>query len=185
MFDGQFYPFQPIQFMDGLLDPIIGAGARAAAALIDRTTGTNIGNMTANAGINAAWDGNTNQNSAASACSTNNTPGIGYCGKTFAVPTALSSVDTYGSNDQGYVTSGNPSTTLELYGKTGAAPSSATDGTLLGSVTFTDTANESGAPRTITSSDVTTYWDHGWVRVLQASGGGSRLAEIQMTGWIT
>ncbi|TGR83587.1 hypothetical protein EN866_33950 [Mesorhizobium sp. M2D.F.Ca.ET.223.01.1.1] len=26
MFDGQFYPYQPIQFMDGLLNPIIGAG---------------------------------------------------------------------------------------------------------------------------------------------------------------
>ncbi|MDX8438350.1 hypothetical protein [Mesorhizobium australafricanum] len=26
MFDGQFYPYQPIQFMDGLLNPPIGAG---------------------------------------------------------------------------------------------------------------------------------------------------------------
>lgn len=35
MFDGQFYPFQPIQFMDGLLNPIIGSGAVADIEITD------------------------------------------------------------------------------------------------------------------------------------------------------
>lgn len=70
----------------------------------------------------------------------------------------------YGSNDQGYVNSINPTVTLDLYGKTGAAPASATDGTLLGSLSFTDTSNEGATPRTITSTDQDTPFDHAWVR---------------------
>jgi hypothetical protein len=37
------------------------------------------------------------------------------------------------------------------------------DGILLGSVSFTDTANESGNPRTIPSNDTSTAWDHVWI----------------------
>lgn len=43
MFDGQFYPFQPIQFMEGLLAPIIGSGAAGpvtTVSLFSTTTST-------------------------------------------------------------------------------------------------------------------------------------------------
>ena len=71
----------------------------------------------------------------------------------------------YGSNNHGYVQTDNPTITLELYGKTGAAPASSTDGTLLGSLSFTDTANESGNPREITSSDNETAFAYVWLRL--------------------
>lgn len=182
MFDGQFYPFQPIQFMDGLLFPPMG---RADAALIDRTTGTAIGNMNTSGGLAAAFDGNTNQ--ARTACAEIQDATEGYIGKTFAVPTALESVTVYGSNNTGYIRNSNPSVTINLYGKTGAAPGSATDGTLLGTLTFTDTSNESGNPRQVNSSNTTTYWDHGWVRIINDTAGIDEVscAELLMTGWIT
>ncbi|MEP9388468.1 hypothetical protein [Mesorhizobium sp. KR9-304] len=79
-----------------------------------------------------------------------------------AAPTAIESVTVFGSNDHGYCSNTNPSITITLYGKTGSAPASRTDGTTLGSTTFTDTANESTG-RQINSSDTATYWDHVWV----------------------
>lgn len=41
MFDGQFYPYQPIQFMDGLLNPVIGAGQGITVDFIGRFATTN------------------------------------------------------------------------------------------------------------------------------------------------
>jgi hypothetical protein len=47
MFDGQFYPFQPIQFMDGLLVPIIGAGVAATPLALTNTDSiVNTANLT-------------------------------------------------------------------------------------------------------------------------------------------
>ncbi|MBZ9693929.1 hypothetical protein [Mesorhizobium sp. CO1-1-9] len=45
MFDGQFYPYQPLQFMDGLLSPIMGVGSPMtvsflASAVVTTTTVT-------------------------------------------------------------------------------------------------------------------------------------------------
>lgn len=69
----------------------------------------------------------------------------------------------YGSNTEGFITSVNPSVTFDLYGKQGTtAPTTNTDGTILGTLTFTDTTNES-AGRTITSTDQATYWDYVWI----------------------
>lgn len=59
--------------------------------------------------------------------------------------------------------------TIRLYGKAGAAPSSATNGTLLGSATATTASST-----TITSSDITTLYDHVWIYMSVASiSGGS------------
>lgn len=160
--------------------------ARGPATLIDRTTGTNIGDMTGSGGLAAAFDGTTNQ--IAANCAGKNSvasSGSAYAGKQTAVPTAIERATFFGSNNGGYIESANPSTTITLYGKQGSAPSIATDGTLLGSITFTDTANESTG-RTINSSDVNTYWDYLWGSITHTDGTARsvRLAEIQMTGWI-
>lgn len=161
----------------------VSAG-RGAAALIDRTTGTNIGNGTVGGGLAAAFDAVTNQTDSSCAAKAAAAANSMFVGKTNAVPTAIESVTVYGSNNSGYVFSTNPACTLTLYGKMGVAPANGTDGTSLGSVSFTDTANESASPRTINSSDTATYWDHRWVNLTQANNAVIYIAEIQTTGWI-
>jgi hypothetical protein len=138
------------------------------------TGGTNIGNATINGGLAAAFDGTTNQDSSVAAISAS---ASGYVGKT--ISKRVFSATVYGCNDRGYVVSADPSVTITLYGKTGAAPANGTDGTALGSVTFTDTANESGNPRSMTSSDTETLWDHTWVDVV-SSGTSIAIAEVQI-----
>lgn len=130
--------------------------------LIDRTLGTNIGNMTLNGGLAAAFDGTTNQ-TAASVARTSGTS-TGYVGKTLATPAPVERAVVHGSNSNGYAFTVNSATTVTLYGKQGAAPSSGTDGQVLGTISFTDTSNESTG-RTITSTDAETVWDHVWVYV--------------------
>lgn len=178
MLDGQWQPGQKFQFS---AEDIAGAD-RGAAALIDRTTGTNIGDVTENGGLAAVFDGITSQSGADGARKSSAT--FAYFGKTTAVPTALESVIAFGSNNLGFVNNINPSTTLDLYGKQGSAPANSTDGTIIGTTTFTDTADES-AGRSIACSDQATYWDHVWVRLSQAGAANNILvAELQMTGWI-
>ncbi len=123
------------------------------------TGGTNIGNLTVNGGLAAAFDGVTNQGGGVCAAvgGTN-----GYVGK--SISKRVYGATVYGSNDNGY-DAANPSITITLYGKIGAAPANGTDGTILGSVTFTDTANESGNPHAITSNDNETVWAHTWINV--------------------
>jgi hypothetical protein len=84
----------------------------------------------------------------------------------------------YGSTDVGFNDGGAGNCTLTLYGKTGSAPASQTDGTSLGTATFTDAADESGG-RVLTSSDTTTEWNHIWVR-FEIANSGVRCAEIQL-----
>lgn len=157
------------------------SSARGPASLIDRTTGTIIGN--ADSRQSAAFDGDTTQSNTQAALKNNAAAQSMYIGKTFAVPTALESVKVYGSNNQGFLWIGSGSMTLTLYGKSGSAPANGTNGTVLGSITFNDTANES-AGRTITSSDTATYWDHAWVNLTQGANVNLLIAEIEMTGWI-
>lgn len=173
-----------MSFLPGMTGPV----AAIPATLIDRTTGANIsGEGVASGGVqnpDAAFDGDTTQTFLVGLYVNNAVSQTVYAGKTTAVPTAVESVLVFGSTDQGFVDSSNPSTTITLYGKTGAAPSNGTDGTSLGSVAFTDTADES-AGRSITSSDTATYWDHVWVNVTSGAGNFNRgIAEIQITGWI-
>lgn len=113
----------------------------------------------------AAFDGTTSQLLGSSAWGGANSVSVVSkgLGKTLASATKISKAVVYGSNNEGFVGAGsNPSVTLTLYGKQGTAPSSLTNGTSLGSATFTDTSNESGG-RTINSSDTTTSWDHVWI----------------------
>ena len=154
--------------------------SRGPASPIDRTAGTNIGNMTSNGGLAAAFDGNTSQ--AQTQCAANTNQIGGYVSKALAQPAAIDRVIIYGSNNAGYSNGTNRTITLVLYGKQGAAPSSATDGTILGTLgPFTDIPDES-AGRTIASSDTDAIWDHVWVGYT-ASGGGARCAELQIYGW--
>lgn len=124
--------------------------------LIDRTAGTNIGNMTANGGLAAAFDGTTN--AVHSSCAAQSV-GDGWVGKTLASAKIFGRAIVYGSNNRGFVFGSNPTVTLYIRGKNGSAPSSETDGTILGTVTFTEGDDES-AGRVINTTDPNNTWDH-------------------------
>jgi len=139
-------------------------GGSEIEMLVDRTLGTNIGNMTANGGLASAFDGNVAQGQAASATIVST---FGYVGKTHAAPKRCSRVIVHGPNDVGF-SGGNGSVTIALYGKTGSAPANSTDGTEIGTIAFTDASNES-AGREIASPDKATPFGHWWVRVATAA----------------
>lgn len=141
-----------------------GSGRKLTETLVDRTLGTNIGTFTSNGGLASVFDGNTNQSYTVSGT---HIGADGYVGKTHPAARICSRVVCHGANNLGFSSLDN-SCTLELYGKNGSAPASSTDGTLLGTVTFTDTANES-AGREIVSSDQSTAYDHWFVRVTSAA----------------
>lgn len=134
-----------------------------AEAAISGATGTNIGDLTGNGGLAAIFDGTTSQ--ADAACGRAVSVTSAYAGKNYSSsPKKISKVICHGGNNTGFWHTGAPGTTLDLYGKNGGAPSNSTDGTLLGTLSFTDTSNES-AGRTVTSTDTLTTWDYVWVRV--------------------
>jgi len=93
-----------------------------------------------------------------------NSATTGWIGGETDFPLRVSSVIVYGTNDEGFVNSIDPTVTLTLYGKQGAEPANSTDGTSLGTAVFTDTNDES-AGRTISSSDTETRWDWVWVKL--------------------
>lgn len=126
--------------------------------------GTNIGDMTDGSGLAGAFDGDTTQDSSSGSAKIGSSS-TSYIGKTISSnPKRALSCTVYGSNDLGFVNTGASSITITFYGKNGAAPATSSDGTSLGTVSFTNTSDES-AGRSITSSDTTTYWDHLWVQV--------------------
>jgi hypothetical protein len=161
----------------------IGA-ARGPSSLLS-SVGNNFGNMTASGGISNAFDGVTSQATANCAEQPTVSPSSqGWLGRTLTRPVQIDYVNVFGANDNGFIQGSNPSITIQLYGKQGAEPSGSAGGTLLGSITFTDTANES-AGRQIVSSDKTTYWDCIWIRITHTDGGDRDVlcAELQMYGW--
>ena len=144
--------------------------ARVQGSAISTSGLTKIGDM---ASLSAAFDGTTSQDGASSA---NKIGSPGYAGVTLAASTRIWSVDTYGGNNTGYDGNSSSSTiTLTLYAKTGSAPATATDGTALGSTTFTN--SNAVNQKTITSSDKETQWAHVWL-VVTAGAGEPRLAEL-------
>lgn len=171
--------------------PVIGYSRKAAAGgagfvLIDRTAGTNIGDMTVNGGLAAAFDGTTSQTTGSCARSAGSDDG--WVGKTLASPRTFGKALVYGANNQGFDSRGvaDSSVTLKIYGKSGTAPANKTDGTLLGTTgPFTDQLDESGG-RQVDSTDTSTTWDHLWVyEHTGGSGAGQVLycAELVLYAW--
>lgn len=146
----------------------------ATTAPVPGGTGTIFGTTPSANALTAVFDGVTNQAGGACAAATGTNF---YVGKTFSSPKAVNKVTCHGSNSSGYVGSANPSTTITLYGKQGSAPANATNGTSLGSITFTDTANEATG-RDITSSDQETLWDHIWINITIGASGFIAPAEL-------
>jgi hypothetical protein len=138
-----------------------------------------IGDLTGSGDLDNAFDTTTAQASAA--CSTKGSATSGYVGVTFADQTVVRAITVYGGNDTGFVTSANPTVTITAYGKTGTAPANATDGTAIGSVSFTDTADES-AGRNLTMTVPGALWDHCWVNIAHnGSAATISCAEVSIT----
>lgn len=147
---------------------------KASVSLINRTLGTNIGSLTASGGLAAAFDG-TNHNTSSTSAARSGTDG--YVGKTLAAASKIDHAVAY-SSTVGFVSAADPEITLELYGKTGAAPANATDGTLLATSSFTDTAGN--IVTELTSTDKATVFDHVWLRVSSAGSVTWRVGELEL-----
>lgn len=145
------------------------------------TAGTNIGDLTGNGGLAAAFNGNTNQASSACAFAALSTGVHAYVGKNFTTAIGIASVTFYTATDQGLSANGAVSCTVTLRGMH-TAPSSASDAgsTSLGSVVFTDSLSQQN--KTITSNDAVTKWEYLW---LDCAPGGTNpncnIAEMQIT----
>lgn len=123
--------------MDECLQPQYGY-----QILLDRTLGTNIGNMVGPGTLAAAFDNVTAQGIASGACTTTNYVPK-YVGKDYGAGNekCVTGFRVYASNDQGFCDVGAAiSITHTLYGSN-TAPTSATNGTALGSVTATNAIN--------------------------------------------
>lgn len=141
---------------------------RAADVLIDRTLGTNIGDMTIGGGLASAFDGVEAQTRAASA--TGAAAGDGKLGKDYGVGNgyAYAKFEFVSSSDYGFAYStGTP--VISVYGTTDGGT---TGGTLLGSVgPFSDPAGTD--TKTVTSTDTTTVY-RGWYAVVSGMAGGQQ-----------
>lgn len=153
----------------------------AALVLIDRTAGTNIGNMTIDGGLAAAFDGNTDQVS--TNCANLNTVTSAYVGKTLAASKVFGRAIIYGSNNQGFWGSNPADCVIDIYGKTGAAPASATDGTIIGtSGTFADLTG--AISKQIESNNLVNTWAHIWAHTRHSSAAtNARVAELILYEW--
>lgn len=101
-----------------------------------------------------------NVNSQASgSCASKTAATSAYIGARLSHRIVFGKVIIRGSNNQGFVNGINPSVTINIRGKNSAAPSSATDGTIIGTLTFTDTGNESTG-RTINTNGNASSWQY-------------------------
>lgn len=138
-----------------------------------------IGDMTNGDGLESAFNYDTDDRytDCASGPSTATTRYVGGlfldCG---GVPVEYAKV--YGSNNVGFISGTNPTVTLQLRAKQ-SPPASATDGTLLGSTSFTDTNNEN-AGRTILSNDNETAWQYVWIAIITSSATHKYVAEVEI-----
>lgn len=136
---------------------------------IDISALQKIGNMTSGAGLSALGDGNT-------VTPIYTQSGNGWAGVSFEVNKRIDKVSIY-SPDNGFDASGsNTGITIQLFAKPGGPPTVATDGILLGSISFTD--QNVARSIEIQSSDKITEFDHAWVRVL--SGVWSAVTELDI-----
>ena len=144
---------------------------QTSASLIAQGTGTNIGDMTTYGGLAAAFDGETSEINNNSAAKTSVT--AAYVGKNYSGGKAIAKAEVWPTSNVGYAGSAS-SITFNLRGKA-TAPANSADGTLLGTLTISET---SSGPATITSS-VTTSFAYVWVEITVGSSDDLYFAEVQ------
>ena len=151
---------------------LLAAVASKVETLVDRTLGTNIGDMTGNGGLAASFNGTTSSSYAVSSVATASPC---YVGKNHGSAKYPSKIVVYGPNDLGY-SSGAGTVTLDFM-VSNSAPANASDGISLGQISFTDQTDES-AGRTITASNTSTAYQYWWVKI--TCGTNIVCTEVQM-----
>ncbi|MFT3987195.1 hypothetical protein [Aestuariivirga sp.] len=142
------------------------------------TSGKAFGDLTANLGLTGVFNGATAVGNAA--CGAKGISAFAYAGQDCtALPMTFSYAVIYGSNSGGFSFGSGATVTATIYGKNGSPPASATDGTAIGSTTFTDTADESGG-RLIRSTDILSKWDYVWCRWSSSVNTAWRVAELSL-----
>jgi hypothetical protein len=144
-----------------------------------------IGDFNTNSDQNA-FDGDESESSGSAAKATLSSSETGiWIGQTLPSSKAIHQVQFNGSTNRGYrennLAYSAASVTVSLLGKAGSAPSGQSDGTVLGSISFSTSVDES-ALRTITSSDTTTEYDHVWIRIVfgdTVSNGAGMVGEVK------
>lgn len=139
-----------------------GVGSSAVQTQIPQGTGTPIGDMTSNGGLAAAFDGTTSQAYLSSAYRNANQQ-VTYVGKDWGGggDKIVTGFRAYGSNDRGFKNNADTNITITLYGKA-TSPSSATDGTSLGSVGPTTDSNGLMMEK-LTGITTTTAYRYHWL----------------------
>lgn len=132
---------------------------------LDISSMTGINDLTGNTGVYK----NNNVSVAAAGASIKSSSDFTYAGVTFTTASKVSNVSIQGTSDSGYHSQNDTTITATLYAKTGSAPSSSTDGTVIGSLVFGYMADET-TPRYITSGDPDSEWNHVWVRFEKTAG---------------
>jgi hypothetical protein len=145
--------------------------------LVSAGDGTAFGDLNGGGGLAGAFDSDVTE--VLADCAINSGSSHRYIGKLFSEPRYIRRILIYGSSDQGFNQSTNAAMTFHVYAKNGGAPANDTDGTLIGTLNITDTADES-AGRQI-ECDESEAWDRVWVRI-QNDGGATfniAVAELQ------
>jgi hypothetical protein len=129
-------------------------GGVEVTTLIPYTTGLTIfGDMTLGNGINGIFSGGYGYKEAT----------VGYAGYVFASPANIAEMKV-DSAALGFDASGSTtSITLELYARESGTPANSTDGTLLGTLSFTDV--NAAQTKTIPSSNQSANFSCAWIRV--------------------
>lgn len=136
--------------------------------------GATFGNMTSQGGLAAAFDDSSPQ--AATSCARTAATGtVAYAGKSFSVGQAITQVKVFSSSDLGFSNTPAASRTIDVYGKNGA-PSSATDGTLIGT---TGAFSDANSAQTKTVSLPGDSYTHVWAVIDPGGGNHAWFSEIE------
>lgn len=168
--------------MSFILTHMIGFGSKRSSTTPSVLTPSGyIGNATARGGLAAAFDGNTNQASTATA--TVLSSNIIWVGADWGAAKTLTQMVIYSSNDYGFQESNNPSgMTARIYGSN-TTPASETDGTQLDSWTVNDTNALMTETRNSTITQTTAYRYHWFYLTYSFQGQHMHVGEIVCTGY--
>jgi hypothetical protein len=137
-------------------------------SMVSQGTGTAIGDMTSGGGLAAAFNGNKSLSWTTGARGPVNAVSD-YCGKDWGVDVTrnISRYKTWGGTTYGYSAGSNVLMYIELYGSN-SAPSNPSDGTLLGSASFTD--NDTTQPQDVTTGITPGDYRYHWITCRRSSG---------------
>lgn len=156
--------------------------SKPLVATLYTATGSTFGSLTQGGGLAAGFDGvnpqayNTGPGYDGLAVNANS-----YIGKSFASAQPIAKIIVYGTTSYGFCHNAGETVVLDMYARNGT-PANATDGTFLGTLSFTETMDASG--KTVNASGGS--YNHVWSVMRSTTGGGSRyhhISELEYYTW--